>query len=225
MSKALGFTKMDFITVKPYLTVRNLILFTAVALFMAFITDGGAQLAMAILMMYASIFISYPFVVGEKSNTDILFATLSIKRGTVVLGRYLFAMAMQLATGLIAYAATFILMSFLRRGFDYIENLSVVGLLFLGFTFLQFIQLPIYFKVGYAKAKLLVYLPYIVIPLIIALGSVLFKDLSTQEKWEAMLAALTGSPGLVIPITVCVWLLALGISYRISLKVYMKKDF
>jgi hypothetical protein len=225
MNKTIAFTKMDFITIKPYLTLKNLLLFTAIAFFMAFISDGGTQLSICILMMYASVFVSYPFVVGEKSSTDILFTTLSIKRGTVVLGRYLFAMAMQLVTGLFAYAAAFIITSFMRRGFNYIENLTILGTMFLAVSLLQFIQLPIYFKVGYTKAKLLVYLPYMILPLAIGLGSILFKDLFTQEQMDALITSVTSSPGTTALIAVCVWLLTLGISYRISLRVYLKKDF
>ncbi|MCL1965454.1 MAG: hypothetical protein FWF69_10445 [Firmicutes bacterium] len=58
MHKALSFIQLDFITVKPYLTVKSLLLFVGVALFMIISNDSAAA-AIAILMVFAALYASY----------------------------------------------------------------------------------------------------------------------------------------------------------------------
>ena len=77
MNRTLSFVRLDFITVKPYATLKNLIIFVAVALIMI-ISSGGGSSAIGILMVYAVLFSSYPFAVGEKNGIDALYVTLSI---------------------------------------------------------------------------------------------------------------------------------------------------
>ncbi len=90
MIKPLAFARLDFITIKPYLTVKNLIIFAMVAAAINLYMGGSASIG--IIMAYATVYVSYPFALGEKNGVDMLYSTLSISRGNVVAGRYIFAL-------------------------------------------------------------------------------------------------------------------------------------
>jgi len=224
MNKALSFIRLDFITVKPYLTLKNLIIFVGIALVMILVTDSAGA-AIGMLMAFAALYASYPFAIGEKSSIDVLYTTLSIKRNTVVLGRYLFALILDLSAGLFAYIFSFILLTVMQKGFNFMESLYVILVLFLAFSLLHAIQLPIYFKLGYTKAKFLTYLPFIILPLMVVVFSSFFGDIFSLERisglldWFAANHLATALTGAVI------WFGIMAISYRVSLSLYEKRDF
>ncbi len=161
MNKLRAFVHLDFLTIKPYLTPRSLLIYLAVVLVLSF-TSGDAMSGLSIGMMLGTLFVSYPFAIGEKSNMDALYVTLSVNRNTVVLGRYLFALALNVA----AMAFAFILgtISVLAKrafGLEIASNDSGVAILLVSavFIFIQAVQLPLCFKLGYSKAKFFTLIP------------------------------------------------------------------
>jgi len=224
MDKVLSFIRLDFITVKPYLTVKNLLIFVGVALIMI-ITNNSAGGAIGILMAFAALYVSYPFAIGEKSNIDVLYTTLSIKRKTVVLGRYLFALTLDIAVGLFTFIFSLGVLAVIQKDFGAIESLLTILILFIVFSVIQAVQLPIYFKLGYTKAKFLGYLPFIALPLVIVFffnafdGVFSLKQIEGAFEWFAaniLTSALIGG---------VIWLGIMAISYKISLAFYEKRDF
>ena len=224
MNKAISFVRLDFITIKPYLTAKNLLLFVGVALIMLIVNNSPAG-AIGLLMSCAALYASYPFAVGEKSNIDVLYTTLSIKRETVVLGRYLFAMIIDILAGFFTFIFSFAVQIVRSRSFDTIEALATVSVLFMVFSIIQAAQLPVYFKLGYTKAKFIAYIPFVVLPLAILAGSNFLFDYLSSERLKGMYewlaqntlwAALTG---------VMLWLVFVAVSYLMSLSFYKKREF
>lgn len=223
MHKALSFVRLDFITVKPYFTLKNLIIFSVLPLVFVISFDTGAT-AIGMFMMLATMYVSYPFAVGEQNGIDTLYPTLSIKRGTVVLGRYLFALVFDLCAGILAFIYSFAALTVMGRNFDALESLAVTLVLFIVFSIIQAIQLPIYFKLGYAKAKLLAYLPFIGFFVVaFVLNSLLADGLINQAT--AFFEWIVANPIMTAALTVAIWLGIMIISYQISLALYKKRDF
>ncbi|HWQ75649.1 MAG TPA: ABC-2 transporter permease [Syntrophomonas sp.] len=224
MNKALAFVRLDFITVKPYLTWKNLIIFSIVALIMIISSDSGAS-AIGILMALAVLYVSYPFAVGEKNGIDALYITLSIQRGTVVLGRYLFALIVDICTGLFAYGFTFVILTFMKKDFNAEEALLTIAAMFVVFSVLQAVQLPIFFKLGYMRAKLWAYLPFLGFPLVVLLAANFLKDTVSMEQLTNFLAWFAANPVIAVLLGAIIWLGLMVISYRASLGYYNKRDF
>lgn len=224
MNKILSFVRLDYITVKPYLTLKNLFIFIAVALVMT-ISSGDSASSIGILMMYAVLFSSNSFAVGEKNGIDALYVTLSINRHTVVLGRYLFTLIVDACAGLIAYVISFILMTVLKQDFNALESFIAVLVMFLIYSVLQAIQLPIYFKLGYAKAKFAVYLPLLGLPLAILAFSNLLKDTFSLKQITDFLEWFANNPLITVLLIKILWLAIMFVSYRISLSYYNKREF
>lgn len=224
MNRTLAFIRLDYITIKPYLTKKNLLIFAAVALIMLFSSDSSAS-AIGILMFYASIYAGYPFAVGEKSGIDSLYTVLSIERKTVVSGRYLFTLVLNMCFGLLAYVFSFIASLLLQKEFNSREALMVTIVIFLVYSIIQAIQLPIYFKLGYTKAKFIAYLPFIGLFLLVMGFSSLIKNLKLQKQAGNLFAWFSGNPKLSAFFGIASWLIIFGISYSISLAYYKKRDF
>ena len=224
MNKALLFIRLDFITIKPYLTVKNLLIFVGVALFMLVPTNSLPG-TFGILMALGALYSSYPFAIGEKSNIDVLYATLSIKRNTVVLGRYSFALTLDIVVGLFTFIFSFLVLSVMQKSFDFIGSLSTILVLFLLFSLIQAVQLPIYFKMGYTKAKYLAYLPFMVLPAAVFIGTTFFSSLFTLDRIVGLFELVAANPLTAALLAGVMWFGIMVISYRISLLFYQKRDF
>ena len=224
MNKAISFVRLDFITIKPYLTIKNLCLFAGVALIML-VVNNSASGAIGLLMSFAALFSSYPFAIGEKSNMDVLYTTLSINRNTVVLGRYLFALILDLLAGLFTFIFSFAVLTILQKSFGGTEAMVTILVLFLLFSVIQAVQLPIYFKLNYTKAKFVAYIPFIVLPLAIMAGSRFFNDLFSLDQIAGLFASAAANPLTAVLLCLAIWVGIIATSYRVSVALYQKREF
>ena len=222
MNKVLSFVKLDLITIKPYLTWKQLLIFSfaPIALIINSAMTTATFTVFMIFGMFGMIFSGYPFAIGEKSTIDSLYIVLSIKRNTVVFGRYIFVLIFNLFAVLFAYGLTFTAFVIQKQAFDFKQTLITMLIFFTVYTIIQAVQLPIMFKFGYAKAKFLVFLPFACIPAIIYLfGGKLSEKISELFSWFAK------NQSLGVMLAAAVWLALMTISYRISLSFYNKRDF
>lgn len=223
MNKALNFVRLDFITVKPYMTLKNQIIFFVMPLILV-ISSGSSSAAMGSLMTLTIPYVSYPFAVGDKNGIDSLYPTLSIRRSAVVLGRYLFALLLDFSVGVFAYFFSFAAFRILRKDFDASEALTVLLVLFIVFSVIQAVQLPIYFKLGYAKAKLFAYLPFMISPLVVLAANNLFGDIFKQHV-SVFLEWIVKNPFIASALGILIWLGIMVVSCKMSLVFYNKRDF
>lgn len=224
MNKTMNFIRLDLITIKPYLTIKNLIIFIALALIMI-ISSGQSVSGIGIIMVYSAMYVTYPFAVGEKNDIDALYNTLSIKRSTVVLGRYLFALVVDICSGVFTYCLSYVLMTMLHKDFKAWETLLITFVMFLVYSVLQAVQLPIFFKLGYTRAKFFAYLPFVGLPLAVLIFTNLLKDTITIEQVAHILEWFTTNPQIAALFGAIIWLGLMAISYQISLSYYNKRDF
>ena len=222
MSKIISFVKLDFMTIKAYLNAKQLsVLLTTVAL--VSFTEVNAS---GIIMTFAFMGSLYPFIIGEKNNLDQLYCTLPMNKRNIVLGRYAFVLAFDVIALLVSTILSIALPIILQKPIHLQEQLLVNLILFLLVVFLQAIQLPIYFKLGYAKAKFMANLPFLLFLLAVILSSTFLGTLHPMVDlfinvflWISMHQLLT-----FILVTI-VWAVALFASYKISLRFYQKRGF
>ena len=225
MSKLVSFVRLDFVTVKPYLTIKNLVIFAAVAIFLTMMS-GNIGSVLGVGIMLGTLFVSYPFAIGEKSNMDALYATLSIDRKTVVTGRYLFALTFNISAILfsVVFAAIgAIISSAFGRGTQ-TGGIVFAGILLAAILIIiQALQLPFFFRFGYTKAKVFSIVPFIAIMagyivFMTALKSnQIFDQIgNTLEKLSSIVLI---GPALFVLLLICY------ISYRLSVAFYKKREF
>ena len=216
MNKLISFARLDFLTVKPYFTIKNLIIFATVVLFLS-VTSGSIFSGIYIGMLLGTIFLSYPFAVGEKCNIDALYMTLSINRKTVVLGRYIFLIVLNICAVLFAIIFS-ALGAFISRvasiagGVGGAGGAGVTGagealvngsvesllpgiLLAIVFFCIQAFQLPFLFKYNYSKARFFSFIPYAALMAIFFAFTIIGKDEGMSGKINAFIANMANIGG------------------------------
>jgi len=223
MNNAVKFARLDFITIKPYLTTRSLLILAALPLF--FIVTSGSSAAIAIMVAMSMMYISYPFALGEKSNLDAFYATLNGDRENVVRGRYLFSFALMLAMAAATMLLSFVTLTILGRSFDFTQTLFTTGAAMVLFCLIQAVQLPIYFKLNYAKAKMLSALPFLLVGLFTLLMSSAIGQ--TLMTWLTAFASSLASSGILLTIVIALAACFAMIicSYALAVRFYQNRDF
>lgn len=224
MPDAIRITKLDFQTIKPYATAKTLFAMLFVLAIFAFLTDSGAM-GICMLMAMCSFYVSYPFAVGEQNGIDTLYATLPVARSRVVTGRYLFAFCTTLLSGVVAYGLLGVITMLRGLAFDWAQNGVVTIAAFVVFTLIQAIQVPLFFRYGYARSKMLAYLPFAGIPVIVLLGSELLKNETYHQFALRAMDLAAANPAVSIAAGVALWLVLMALSLTISQHVYSKRDF
>ena len=225
MNKLFSFVRLDFITIKPYFTIKNLLIFAVVAVFLTTMS-GNISSGMGVGIMIGTLFISYPFAIGEKSNLDALYITLSLNRKTVVAGRYLFALTFNICA--IIFSIFFAIVGTVVTGATGLgmgtSDILLTGVLLAAvFIVIQSIQLPFFFKMGYTKAKLFSIVPFVAL----MAGYMVFMTASKENgiinSIESFLERMTN--GVLVGFAVLALLLICYVSYRLSLVFYIKREF
>jgi len=224
MNKALSFVRLDYFTVKPYMTLKNLAIFLFVACFMA-ATSKSTYASIGMFMVFASMYATTPFSLGEKNNIDALYTTLSIKRSAVVFGRYLFALVVDLCAGLCAFVISLTVLQIIGATYDndIREALTVSVIMFVIISVIQTVQLPLFFKLGYSKAKFFSYLPFLGM---FALSGILITFFNNDTyNLSGVMAWFESNLMLAAAISATLWVAIMFVSYKVSLSYYNKRDF
>lgn len=208
--------RLDLLSIRPYLTPKNLLILIGLGLWYAFSTKSAAAV-LGVCQMFAVLYASYPFMVGDKSGIDSLYRMFGIRAKSVVLGRYLSALLVQLACLLLG-------LSFSLLGSAALKTFGSAGLLadalplFLIGILLAAYQFPFFFKYGYAKAKTIMMALYLSIGLLALLSArlkpILVPAIAFFEPRRALF---------VISLLILVSALLAG-SVLLSIRWYQKKD-
>jgi len=223
MSKLREFVKLDYFTIKPYFTVKNLLLYGAVVLFLT-IMSADISTGLGIGMMFATMHTGYPFIAGEKCNMDALYITLSIRKKIVVLGRYIFTFIINICFVLAVFAFSLIVIlvyGTFGNGLQMAANSSLLLIMPALFMSMQAIQLPLYFKLGYAKAKFISIIPFA----IIMAGYMVLTGFQGGISGLSETLNSVFASGFAYLAIGAVFMGIMYASYRLSLVFYTKREF
>lgn len=224
MNEILSFAKLDYITIKCYLTFKNLVIFLSIFAFMGYLT-GEVAAPIGMMMMYSTIYASYPFAVGDTNGIDTLYATLPITKNNIVMGRYVFALCLNVIVGIAAFIISGLLMAVIDKGYSWSVISATILICFALFSILEFIQLPIYFKLGYAKAKFLSYLPLVGFPVVVMAVSAIVGKEKLLPIIENLIIWMQENRLISIIIFVFLWGLIMVCSGLLSYRFYKKREF
>jgi len=224
MNKTLSFVKLDYMTIKTYLSWKTVLLFLVVFAFMGYGT-GEVSALIGVAMMYSTIFACYPFAIGDKNGIDTLYATLPITKKTVVTGRYAFSLLLNGFMAAASFGVSAILMPAFGKTFHLKTTLLTVLLCFALFSILEAVQLPLYFKLGYARAKFLAYLPLAVFPAAVLGASSLLGKGRMLPIIESILTWSQNNIIFTAVFAVVIWASAMLLSGVLSFRFYQKREF
>lgn len=215
---AIKVLKLDLLSIKPYLTIKNLIILIGLGTLYGVLSKNPA-FVLATVQMFAVLFSGYPFMVGEESGIDPLYKLFSISSKDVVKGRYLLAtvsVIIMLVVGVVM--ALLIGLAYPMEDLFYSLLLAApcIGLISL---IIIFIEYPIYFKYGYKKGKTLTAVPM----LLLAIGAVCSAYFN--ETLKSILQFLVMSPFMAMAVICIIFIIIIGVSLQLSNKLYAERCF
>lgn len=212
MTNSVKMAKLDFMSMKS----QNVFL-VAVAIMVFFGFMGTSVVIMCLTAAWFSALISSTiFTIQEKNDLDRLYGSISIGQKDIVLGRYIFMLAfygVSLLIGIASYSCFALIQS---KALDFLNIIPGVGLSLLIFSVIVGIQTPMFFKLGYMKAKVWSFVPFLammalaIIPTFVEALSGILEFLQKHENLLSVGGIVSG----------CIILLC---SYHISITAYRKR--
>lgn len=139
-------------------TLLTLLLVVAVGIILPL--PGMAIIAAALV---TSLMVSTPFLGDERGHLDTLYGVLPVSRGSVVAGRAMSLVVYYLVATTLAIGATVAVVAV--RGSSISPSILLIALAagagFVGISLA--LQLPVFFRIGYSRGRLMAYAPTIVI--------------------------------------------------------------
>ena len=160
MKGPMRMARLDILTMKPqYAAYLSLVFMVLLFGFM------GSSLVLLCITgaWFAALMIATVFVIQEKNGLERLYGSVSLRLRDMVRGRYLFV--------LLNYAVSIAAVMLMACAFSLFRGEKIMltdaalglGLSFLVFAAITGIQLPLYFRLGYAKAKLWSMVPFVAV--------------------------------------------------------------
>jgi hypothetical protein len=159
----LSLAKLDFETLRPYIQTINVLMYLGAAGFLAF-TTGSLILGALAGLLLGTLYIGYPFAIDEKYERRALYLRLGLRSSSLVLGRYLFSLLFTFVVAVTSAIFAFIGHHFSQAGMQLFPELGTADALLLvlfSYWIIMAIQLMLYFRYGFSKARLVGTLPMI----------------------------------------------------------------
>ena len=168
MTGTLKMTKLDAFTMRPYF-YTYLVLMPIMLLF-AYIGSSDTLLYFT-CSWFVALTATNIFAIEDKNNLGRLYGTLSIRLTDIVRGRYLFVLlSYAVAATLVLLFSTGIAL-YHGNAVAWDNSLMGLGVSFLAFSLIVGIQIPLFFRLGYVKAKFVAMIPFLLMMLIVMIPS------------------------------------------------------
>lgn len=219
MAKTLMLSRLDYMTVRPYLSWKNILIILASSLIVTVSTKDTTML-FGMVTMFGTLMSINTFAVGEKNGIDTLYATLTLTRKQIVLGRYVFCYIVALAFAAVALLLGLALSLALSLPFNLAEMLAILAVCLGLFVTLQNVQLPIFFKLGYTRGRMATYVPILGLPALVFLISYLAK----RPFFEPIAQFVSNNTTWLIVGAVVLFFVGCAVSCALSIRFYGKRD-
>ena len=215
--------KLDIISIYPYITLKNLMIFLGLGVFYLFISKNPSIL-LSMPLLFSLLFSSYPFLIGEEAGIDALYRIFSIRPKEVVRGRYLISIIIYLILSGVGLVLVMLSSYFIKITWE--DILLSYMMYFSIYLLILSIQTPLYFKYDYKKAKTIAVFPLLGIGAI-AFGAIYMASAnsSLKEKLIAFFILIQNNLELTFISLVLFLLIGLLFSAKLSEKWYSQRDF
>lgn len=208
-----GLLLKDFINLKGYF--KNLFIAFAIVCAYAFMSDSPSSMA-GIIIILATMLVISSFSYDQYAKWENYALTMPLTKKALVQGKYIFSLLLAVLGAVISFSIIAVVM-LLKQQVELLELASSIGVITLLSLILISILLPIIYKVGVEKSRLMMALIFLVMFLIVTGGIYLAQQAGiTMPSEQVMQIVSCLSPILV--------LLLMYFSYRLSCHIYSKRD-
>ena len=157
MSNILKSTKLDIALVKPYFKT---ICFTLLLPIVFAAINRSLLTGVSFAMCFIAMTTGYTFSITEKNSMDRLFGILPVRKSELVIGRYVFVLAMGLLSLIISLIAQPLVLKVLGEtvGVFDIVTAAIAGVFL--FALYTVFQIPGYYKYGSIKGRVFMSVSY-----------------------------------------------------------------
>ena len=215
MSNILKSTKLDIALVKPYFKT---ICFTLLLPIVFAAINRSLLTGVSFAMCFIAMTTGYTFSITEKNSMDRLFGILPVRKSELVIGRYVFALAMGLLSLIISLIAQPLVLKVLGEtvGVFDIVTAAIAGVFL--FVLYTVFQIPGYYKYGSIKGRVFMYIP--VAGFLITL--LLITKIPVGEN--KLLFTVINSPVLLMLLAVIFVIAMYVVSILVSIKILKNKE-
>ncbi len=221
MNKAVSVVKFDILTVKPY--IKSMFFLIPIGILLA-ISNKDAMMLPPMFMLWATLFTAYPFSIGEKNSLDKFLGTTSLKRKSVITGRYLFAYFSAFIILLLALSMVILTYVYTKAPVDPRAIVFVSSISIFLYSFIISFQIPLYFKLGYLKAKMFTFIPLFGVGLIVPAITIIPSGNSISDFLKWLSNIIEYHPYLSSIAFICISAAVLSVSHAVSCKIYENKE-
>ncbi|GFH92791.1 hypothetical protein IMSAGC002_04063 [Lachnospiraceae bacterium] len=215
MSNILKSTKLDIALVKPYFKI---ICFTLLLPIVFTAINRSLLTGVSFAMCFIAMTTGYTFSIAEKNNMERLFGILPVRKSELVIGRYVFVLAMGLISLIISLIAQPLVLKVLGEtvGVFDIVTAAIAGVFL--FALYTVFQIPGYYKYGSIKGRVFMYIPVAGFLITLLLIS---KNPVGENK---LLFTVINSPVLLMLLAVIFVIAMYVISILVSIKILKNKE-
>ena len=208
----LGLIKKDLLMIKG-----NAKFFILYLIVFAFISEGSNEILYFVPVFLITMIFMSTFSYDDYNKWNAYACTLPCGKRNVVKAKYLASIALTI----IAIIATYILgisLGLFNNNLDFIKlNLMINGVLF-AMIFFQSLMYPLLFKFGAEKSRIVLFVGFFLMGTLLG---IILKGI-TIEIPENIIILFAKYWYLILPL---IMILVLFISYNISKRIYLKKEF
>ena len=214
MNTSLKMARLDYYAFKPLLAAFTG--FIVVVFMLAGITDSSIGGLCFTSSWYVAILSANIFSIQEKNGMERLYASLSLELRNIIKGRYIFIFCNYAFALILSFFIGIVTSVLQNRMIDFADViLGMCSSLFL-FVMIVGIQIPIYFRFGYTRAKVWGMIPFIFIVGIMLIDGYfgVFSNIVTGVHKNELASNV---------VCVAVSFLIVFISYHLSVRCYLKR--
>ena len=214
MSNMLKATKLDFSLVRPYFKVIGFTMLLPIA-FAAI--NRSILMGVSFAMCFIAMTTGYTFSITEKNSMERLYGILPVKKSEMVIGRYLFVLALGALALVVSLITQPIVLRVIGETVEKVDIISAaIGGLFL-FALYTVFQIPGYYKFGSIKGRVFMYIP------VAGFLATLFL-LPKIPMDNSIITTLSNSPVLLIVLVIVLVVVMYAVSILFSIRIMKNKE-
>ncbi len=216
-----GLILKDFINLK-----KNIKIFSVLIIIygvMSFASEDAGLFSSTLTILFAVLVMSL-YSYDEMAKWDGYALTMPLSRDTIVQGKYLMMLLLTLIGAIVGLSFTFVMNIVSENSISMMDSLLNSGIGASIIIFFYSIAIPFITKLGIEKARMIVMVIYL-IPFILTITikkAIESGNVIMPENMTNMINYVIEHAYFILPVVV---LLALCISYTISIRIYRKKEF
>lgn len=214
MSNILKATKLDFSLVRPYFKVIGFTMLLPIA-FAAI--NRSILTGVSFAMCFIAMTTGYTFSITEKNSMERLYGILPVKKSEMVIGRYLFVLALGALALVVSLITQPIVLRVIGETVEKTDIISAaIGGLFL-FALYTVFQIPGYYKFGSIKGRVFMYIP------VAGFLATLFL-LPKIPMENSIITTISNSPVLLIVLVIVLVVVMYAVSILFSIRIMKNKE-